>query len=77
MELKCSQQLVTSEVAHSSVLGLVLIKIFIDYLDKGIECNLSKFIDDTKLSGSTHFLDVVRVCRGIWMNWISGPRPVR
>jgi len=43
---------VTSGVPQGSVLGSVLLNIFINDLDCEIDCTLSKFADDTKLSGA-------------------------
>lgn len=53
----------------------VLLTIFVGDVETEIECTLSKFEDDTKMSGAVDALEGRMPFRGTWKGWRAGPMP--
>ena len=55
------------------MLGPLLVNIFINELDVGIECTHSTFAGDTSWEGALICQEGERHYTGTWIDWINGP----
>ena len=66
-------RLVMSGVLQAFVVGAVLFNISINNVDSGVECTLSKFADDTKLSAAVNTIEEGMSSRETGIGSKSGP----
>jgi len=63
-----------SGIPQELMLGPVLFNV-VGIVGSGIECTLSKFADDTKLSDAVNVLGEGMPSKGTWTGWRGGPMP--
>ena len=66
-------RLVMSGVPQGSALGLSLFNMSINIIDSGMECTLSKFSYDTKLSSTFDTIEERMTTRGTWTGFKNKP----
>lgn len=69
-------QPVTCGIPQGSILGPVLVNVFINDLCAGLQGILSKFADSSKLGGAANTLESKRPCRGTLANQRVGQSPI-
>lgn len=62
----------TREILEGEILELDLFNIYMDDLDTGAECTVSKSAEETKLGGVLAVSGDKSPCMGIWIDWSIG-----